>query len=100
MPLLLQVLQKIENKFVEPQTNIDILTYIKFLEATVVIIKDYDYINTIGIYIIKFIEQSINQKNYMQSYDQEVSYIIFIIFLSINNQHYKIFENVQFNILI
>ncbi|XP_050056639.1 uncharacterized protein LOC114126962 isoform X3 [Aphis gossypii] len=72
MALLLQVLQKIENKSVEPHTNIDILTYIKFLEATVVIIKDYDCINTIGICIIKFIEQSINQKKCMQSYDQEV----------------------------
>lgn len=72
MALLLQVLQKIENKSVEPYTNIDILTYIKFLEATVVIVKDYDCINTIGICIIKFIEQSINQKNCMQSYDQEV----------------------------
>ncbi|XP_025195470.1 uncharacterized protein LOC112594729 isoform X2 [Melanaphis sacchari] len=72
MALLLQVLQKIENKSVELQTNVDILTYIKFLEATVVIIKDYDYINTIGIYMIKFMEQSINQKICMQSYGLEV----------------------------
>lgn len=89
MALLLQVLQKIENKSVEPHTNIDILTYIKFLEATVVIIKDYDCINTIGICIIKFIEQSINQKKCMQSYDQEVSYLIIIIFFSINNFIHK-----------
>ncbi|KAL4096554.1 hypothetical protein QTP88_021483 [Uroleucon formosanum] len=72
MALLLQVLEKLENKSEDPQTNIDILTYIKFLEATVVIIKDYDYINTIGIYIIKFMDQSINQKNYTQSNGQEI----------------------------
>lgn len=78
MTLLLQVLEKIENKSEDPQTNIDVLTYIKFLEATVVIIKDYDHINTIGIYIIQFMEQSINQKNYMQSHGQEVCYLILI----------------------
>lgn len=78
MALLLQVLEKLENKSEDPQTNIDILTYIKFLEATVVIIKDYDYINTIGIYIIKFMDQSINQKNYTQSNGQEVCYLIII----------------------
>lgn len=78
MDLLLQVLEKIENKSENAQTNTDILTYIKFLEATVVIIKDYDYINSIGIYIIKFMERSVNQKNYMQSYGQEVSYVIII----------------------
>lgn len=78
MALLLQVLEKIENKSEDPQTNIDVLTYIMFLEATVVIMKDYDYINTIGIYIIKFMEQSINQKNYMQSYGQEVCFLLII----------------------
>jgi len=78
MALLLQVLEKIENKSDDPQTNMDVLTYIMFLEATVVIIKDYDYINTIGNYIIKFMEQSINQKNYLQSYGQEVCFLLII----------------------
>jgi len=87
MALLLQVLEKIESKTEDPQTNIDILTYIKFLDATVVIIKDYDNINTVGVNIIKLMEQSINQKNYMQSYSQEVGYIIIIIFLYIKNQY-------------
>jgi len=82
MALLLQVLEKIENKSEEKQKNIDIVTYLQFLKATVVIIKDYDYISTIGIYIIKFMEQSLNQNVYMQSYGQEVSYLIIIIFFN------------------
>lgn len=73
MTLLLQLLEKIENNSEDTQTNFDILTCIKFLEATVVIIKDYDDIHAIGIYIIKFMEQSINKNNYMQPYGQEVS---------------------------
>lgn len=84
MALLLQVLEKIENKSEDPQTNIEILTYIKFLEATVVIIKDYDFINTVGINIIKFMEKSINQNNYIHSYGEEVSYIIIVNYFNIS----------------
>jgi len=70
LPLLFY---KIENKSDDRQKNINILTYIKFLEASVVILKDYEYLNTTGINIIKFIEQSINHNNYVQPYEYEVS---------------------------
>lgn len=88
MTLLLPLLNKIENKSGEPPKNIGILTYIKFLEATVGILKDYEYVNTIGLSITKFMEQSINQNNDKQPYDQEVSFkymLYFVIHISMLN---------------
>lgn len=74
MILLLPLLSKVENKSGISPKNIDLLTYIKFLEATVSILKDYEYVNTIGLSITKLMEQSINQNNYTQPYYQEVSF--------------------------
>jgi len=54
--VLLSALEKNQNEFKEVQGNINNLTLIKFLEATVVNFKDYEYVNTIGINIIKFME--------------------------------------------
>ncbi|KAL5242408.1 hypothetical protein ACI65C_009818 [Semiaphis heraclei] len=99
MALLLQVLEKIENKSEDPQTNIEILTYIKFLEATVVIIKDYDFINTVGINIIKFMEKSINQNNYIHSYGEEVLKYGLQILLQLIDQS-KQWTNDNFNKLL
>lgn len=79
MELLLPLLDKIEKTSEEQQQNSNILIYIKFLEATVSILKDYEHINTIGKHIIHFIERSINQNNIRQPYKQEVSYQKYII---------------------
>lgn len=73
MTLLLPLLSKIENKSGEPLKNIGALTYMKFLEATVSLLKEYEYVNIIGLSMIKLMEQSINQNNYTQLYDQEVN---------------------------
>lgn len=74
MTLLLPLLEKIDNKSEEPKKDISILTYMKFLEATINILKNYENINIVGIYIIKFMEHSINQINNLQPYEQEVIY--------------------------
>lgn len=74
MTLLLPLLEKIDNKSEEPKKDINILTYMKFLEATVNILRDYESINIVGMNIIKFMEHSINQINNLQPYEQEVSY--------------------------
>lgn len=75
MTLLQPLLDKIKNQQEKKQKDDVRLTYIKFLEATVVIIKDYEHINTIGTNIIKVIEVSINHHNNVLSYDeQEVSF--------------------------
>lgn len=73
MPLLLPLLEKIEGISEETQKNRNILVYIKFLEATVTILRDYEHINTVSKNIIQFIERSINQNHIMQPYEQEVS---------------------------
>lgn len=75
MALLLPLLEKIESTSEEHQQNSNTLIYIKFLEATVVILKDYEHINTVGKNIIQFIERLINQNNIMKPYEQEVSYL-------------------------
>lgn len=86
MSLLLPLLEKINNKSEEPNKDISILTYMKFLEATVNICKDYENMNIVGINIIKFMERSINQINTLQPYEQEVSYYkqIVVIFNKTN----------------
>lgn len=79
MTVLLPVFKKTgENS----QENISILTYIKFLEATVVLLKDYEHINAVGLNIIMFMEQSINQNNKIQLYEQEVNYQKYVILFS------------------
>lgn len=89
MTLLLPLLNKIENKSGELPKNIGLLTYLKFLEAIIGILKDYEYVNTIGLSIIKLMEKSIKQNNYTQPYDQEVSFkyklYIFLILSGLNN---------------
>lgn len=73
MALLLPLFEKIESTSDVHQQNSNTLIYIKFLEATVGIFKDYEHINTVGKNIIQFIERSINQNNIKQPYEQEVS---------------------------
>jgi hypothetical protein len=46
----------------------------KVIEATIIILKDYEYVNTIGINLIHFMEQLINKISNIQLYEQEVSY--------------------------
>lgn len=77
MTLLQQLLEKIEKESNESLKNISILTCIKFIEATVVILKEFDYINIVGLSIIKFMENAITHSNNMQQYEQEVSFFFF-----------------------
>lgn len=70
MAVLLPVFKKTGEK---SQKNISVLTYLKFLEATLIILKDYEHVNVVGLNIIMFMEQLINQDNKMQPYEQEVS---------------------------
>lgn len=74
MTLLLPIFEKLYDKSDELGENICKITYIKFLEATVVILRDYEYVNTVGINVTKLIEQSINKSKNMQSYELEVRF--------------------------
>lgn len=74
MTLLLPIFEKFYDKSNESGENISKTTYIKFLEATIVILKDYEDVNTVGMNIIKLIEQSINKSKNMQPYELEVRF--------------------------
>lgn len=77
MALLLPQLKQLQTKSEKLQKDGNILTYLKFLEVSVIILKDYEYINTIGIQLIIFMELSINQKKPVTLlHEQEVSYKI------------------------
>lgn len=77
MALLLPQLKQLQTKSEELQKDSNILTYLKFLEVSVIILNDYEYINTVGVQLIIFMELSINQKKPVTlSHEQEVSYKI------------------------
>lgn len=78
MALLLPQLKQLQTKSEELQKDSNILTYLKFLEVSVIILNDYECINTIGIQLIIFMELSINKKKTVTlSHEQEVSYKIY-----------------------
>lgn len=81
MVFLLPLLEQIKNHSEDTYTNICILTSMRVMEATIIILKDYEYVNAIGIQMINLMEQLINQYSTIQPYEQEVSYQKLIIFL-------------------
>ncbi|VVC38289.1 Hypothetical protein CINCED_3A007584 [Cinara cedri] len=99
MALLLPLFERKESVSEEQPQNTNILIYIKFLEATVAILKDYQHINIVGKNIIQFIEQSINQNNIMQPYEQEVMKYALHILLQLIDQS-KQWTNENFNKLL
>jgi len=76
MVLLIPLIEKLHNEPEELLKNDTRLTYIQFLEATIVILKDYNFISAVGMNIIKLIELSINQNSSMIPHEREVSYKI------------------------
>lgn len=73
MVLLLPLLEQIKNHSKDTLSNIYLLTSMKVLESTIAILKDYEYVNTVGVHLINFMEQLINQSCNVQPNEQEVS---------------------------